>query len=66
MKPEEPLYRFDSEPDFPNELEDIVAQPRDSFVDQAKTELKRLFAQESESVFYQRQLQVMFEGKFFH
>jgi hypothetical protein len=59
---------FDSDVDgesYP-EREEIVVQPRDPVVDLAKEELKNLFAEEPESVFYQRQLQVMFEKKYFH
>jgi hypothetical protein len=59
-------YPF-NEPDFdPEDLEQILEQPRDTFVDSAKEDLKKFFAAESESVYYQRQLQVMFEGKYFH
>jgi len=57
------LYDPDSDP---GELEEITSQTRDSFVDLAKSDLKTLFAEESESVFYQRQLQVIFETKYFH
>ena len=62
----DPFFDPDFDPDSPDKLEKITAQPRDSFVDQAKEDLKNLFAQEPESVFYQRQLQVMFEKKYFH
>jgi hypothetical protein len=58
------------DPDFgretPSDAEDAVAAPRDGYVDLAKADLKRFFQEKSESVFYQRQLQVMFEGKYFH
>jgi hypothetical protein len=68
------LSRFDNpdrnpfdEPDFdPEEPEELFAEPRDSYVDRAKSDLRELFARESESVFYQRQLQVMFEETYFH
>lgn len=63
---DDPLYDPDFDPENPRDLEEIIAQPRDSFVDQAKSDLKTLFEQESESVFYQRQLQVMFEKQYFH
>jgi len=39
---------------------------RDSFIDLAKWDLKNVFAKEPQKVFYQRQLQVMFEKKYFH
>jgi hypothetical protein len=59
----EPFY----DPDFePEEPEIIFEQQRDSFVDEAKAELIQFFSQEPESVFYQRQLQVIFEDKYFH
>ena len=61
-------YPFD-EPDFDPELPrepDEVEQPRDSFVDLAKVDLTKLYEEKPESVFYQRQLQVMLEGKYFH
>ncbi len=60
------FYDPDFDPEIPGELEEIIALPRDSFVDLAKADLKEFFSRESESVFYQRQLQVMFEGKYFH
>jgi len=53
-------------PDVPSETAGAVSIPRDGYVDLAKLELLRLFEGESESVFYQRQLQVMFEKEFFH
>jgi hypothetical protein len=61
-----PLYDLDFDPESPGDLEETGAQPRDSYVDLAKSDLGKLFEQESESVFYQRQLQVMFEKKYFH
>ena len=63
---DEPVYDPDFDPESPSELEEIIAQPRDSFVDAAKSDLIKLFERESESVFYQRQLQVMFEKEYFH
>ena len=62
----EALYDPHFDPENSGELEEITAQPRDSFVGQAKSDLKKLFEQESESVFYQRQLQVMVEKQYFH
>jgi hypothetical protein len=47
-------------------VEEILAQQRDPFVDLAKEDIRRLFASEPDSVFYQRQLQVMFEANYFH
>jgi hypothetical protein len=61
-----PSYDPDFDPDSPTELEEIENQPRDTFLEQAKSDLKTLFEEESESVFYQRQLQVMYEQKYFH
>lgn len=59
----EPFY----DPDFDaEEPERLFEQQRDSFVDEAKAELIQFFAQEPEAVFYQRQLQVIFEDKYFH
>ena len=63
----EPFYDPDVDPESPpDEIEEIIAQPRDSYVDLAKEDIKKLFAKESELVFYQRQLQVMFEKEYFH
>jgi hypothetical protein len=63
----EPFYEPDFDPESPpDEIEEIIAQPRDSFVDLAKEDVKKLFSKESESVFYQRQLQVIFEKEYFH
>jgi hypothetical protein len=53
------------EPDFLDERE-AAPEARDTFVDQAKEDLKALFRQEPESVYYQRQLQVIFEKPYFH
>ena len=65
---DEDEYPFDEpEPDDygpPPDPED--APRRDSFVDQAKDNLKRFFGENRESVFYQRQLQVIFEKPYFH
>lgn len=53
----------DYEPDF----EDFVEErPRDAMVDTAKEALRQLFDNEREQVFYKRQLQVIFEDRFFH
>jgi hypothetical protein len=57
---------LDIDPESWSEPEEIIEQPRDSFVDEAKADLKTLFEREPESVFYQRQLQVMFERDYFH
>lgn len=62
------MLRYDDpdfDPEFAGDIEEVIGQ-RDSFVDLAKAELREFFSKESESVFYQRQLQVIFEGKFFH
>ena len=41
-------------------------QPRDAVVDEAKRALFEFLEVEGEAVFYQRQLEVLFEKKFFH
>jgi len=51
----------DFDPESFDEPAREAARQRDSFIDLAKWDLKSLFAQEPETVFYQRQLQVMFE-----
>jgi hypothetical protein len=48
------------------EREEAEDRPRDGYVDLAKASLKAFFSDNPESVFYQRQLQVMLEGKYFH
>jgi hypothetical protein len=58
----DPFY----DPEMPSEVEEIFAAERDRFVDLAKADLKELSQLEPESVFYQRQLQVMFERRYFH
>jgi hypothetical protein len=60
-----PFDEPDYDPEIPEERE-AVSQSRDGYVDLAKTDLMSLFEVEAESVFYQRQLQVMFEDKYFH
>jgi hypothetical protein len=68
---EEPDFEQDpdQDPDF-DQNQDIVEveelPPRDHVVDEAKEELEGFFAGNSKSVFYQRQLQVIFEDNFFH
>jgi hypothetical protein len=55
------------EPEFDPDLEEPEEpRPRDGVVDEAKRELARFFGERSESVFYQRQIQVIFEDKYFH
>ncbi|MGO9641533.1 MAG: hypothetical protein ACLP1Y_09550 [Candidatus Acidiferrales bacterium] len=67
---DDPDYDRSVEPDFdPDsyaEREEIVVERRDPVVDLAKEDLRNLFAEEPESVFYQRQLQVIYEKKYFH
>jgi hypothetical protein len=53
------LERDDAEAEEPERWDDPV-------VDDAKDELRRFFARNPEKVFYQRQLQVIFERTFFH
>ena len=59
-------YPPEYDPEFSPDVEEIEVQPRDGYVDRAKSALKELFEREFESVFYQRQLQVMFEKDYFH
>jgi hypothetical protein len=55
------------EPEFDPELEEPEeARPRDRVVDEAKEDLKRFFEERRGTVFYQRQIQVIFEDKYFH
>jgi hypothetical protein len=53
----------DYKPDF-DDLEE--ERPRDAMVDTAKEALREFFERERKEVFYKRQLQVIFEDKFFH
>lgn len=48
------------------EPEEGAAYPRDPVVDEAKDELRRFFDAEANELFYQRQLQVIFEARYFH
>lgn len=55
------------EPELDPPFDDEVAVPRrDVVVDLAKKSLVEFFDSERERVFYQRQIQIMFEAKFFH
>jgi len=75
-EPEEPDHEPDLETNEPEPYSEISdwpedpdfgrVHPPDSFVDAAKVDLRGFFVKESESVFYQRQLQVIFEQKYFH
>jgi len=62
----DPSFDPDFDPDSYAEPEEVVVERRDPVVDLAKEDLRNLFAEEPESVFYQRQLQVIFEKKYFH
>jgi hypothetical protein len=62
----DPSFDPDFDPDSYAEPEEVVVERRDPVVDLAKEDLRNLFAKEPESVFYQRQLQVIFEKKYFH
>lgn len=59
-------YDPDFDPEIPDRQTEEIGVARDSFVDSAKKDLIEFFSREPESVFYQRQLQVIFEEKFFH
>jgi len=63
---DDPFYWPDYEIGDLYEKEEAVERPRDGYVDSAKAELKTFFAENPESVFYQRQLQVLFEKDYFH
>jgi hypothetical protein len=54
----------DWEPDYEESEEE--ARPRDPVVDKAKEELRKFFENEPREVFYQRQLQIIFEQTYFH
>jgi hypothetical protein len=58
------LHWEDYEPDFDDFEEE--RRPRDAMVDTAKEALRDLFKRERKEVFYKRQLQVIFEDRFFH
>jgi len=57
---------WDDDPLEPDSLEEPSAQPRDPVIDRAKSELRAFVLSQPAKVFYQRQLQVIFEGRFFH
>ena len=64
---DDPFYEPVYEPDFyPEEPEPTDEPERDTYVDRAKAELTEFFGLHPESVFYQRQLAVMFEDEYFH
>jgi hypothetical protein len=48
------------------EIEEPQERPRDGYVEAAMAELESFFSTNPESVFYQRQLQVLSEKKYFH
>lgn len=64
----EELHLQRDEPDWEFDYEEPEEQalPRDPVVDEAKQRLRKFFEAESGEVFYQRQLQVMFEETYFH
>ncbi len=63
---DEPFDRPDFDRDFPAEWVEEAVQPSDSYVDSAKEDFQELFTKEPDSIFYQRQLQVIHERKYFH
>src|SRR5207245_3777166 len=54
------------EPHFDPGGEEPEPQRRDPVVDDAKENLRQFLGKERTSVFYQRQLEVIFEGTYFH
>jgi len=62
----DPSFDPDFDPEGFTEAVEIVVPQRDAVVDLAREDLIQLFAKEPESVFYQRQLQIIFEKKYFH
>ena len=57
----------DYEPDLDPDVSELPGEPeRDTYVDRAKEELVAFFDLHPQSVFYQRQLVVMFEDEYFH
>jgi hypothetical protein len=60
---EPPEYEPDYEPDIGEEER---GRPRDPVVDQAKDAICNFFDGERTSVFYKQQLEVIFEGDFYH
>jgi hypothetical protein len=61
-----PFYWPDYQIGDLEEQNEAVERPRDGYVDSAKGELKKFFSENPESVFYQRQIQVLFEKPYFH
>src|SRR5579863_3896915 len=60
-------HDYSDDRDFdPDLVEAEEVRPRDRVVDESKEELEEFFKTNSKSVFYQRQVQVIFEGKYFH
>lgn len=60
-------YPFNnSDIEGPDETEGPAEYERDAYVDLAKEDLNGIFSENPKSVFYQRQLQVIFESKYFH
>jgi hypothetical protein len=60
---------FGGEPDFDPDIREDAEPPqpgRDAVVDEAKKVLREFFGERATAVFYQRQLQVIFERRFFH
>src|ERR1700720_4089319 len=62
---EPPDYEPDYEPDIREEEEEEEQLP-DPAVDRAKDAIRAFFDEESTNVFYKQQLEVIFEGDFFH
>ena len=59
-------YEPDVDPDVAEPIDEPVDEPeRDTYVDRAKEELVAFFDLRPESIFYQRQLVVMFEDEYF-
>jgi len=54
------------EPDLPDEEEVAAERARDPMVDPAKDALRGFFRENQTNVFYQKQLEVLFENTYFH
>lgn len=57
---------YEDEPDHPGVGSTFIPRPRDPKIEPAKADLKGWFRANSGGVFYGRQIEVIFEKKYFH
>jgi len=64
-RPDYEETEYEDDPDSAGEVSSFIHWPRDPQIEPAKADLKEWFRANSDRVFYGRQLEVIFEKKYF-